>query len=129
VRFSPSPRGHARATAGELRDERRVGEQALHFALLRAEACFVRDDLGAPAGDLAEELREVADRDLLPVPRFTSRPIAASHSASARNPAHVSATKLKSRVGVTAQSFSRSAPSRSCVTMVGITARADWRGP
>ena len=40
-----------------------------------------------------------------------------------------SVTKVKSRVGVNAPSFTSRAPAATCEMMVGITARADWRGP
>ena len=64
-----------------------------------------------------------------PEPMLMVLPIAASHSASARKPEQVSSTKLKSRVGVNFPRRTRLLPDNSCVMTVGMTARADWRGP
>jgi len=65
----------------------------------------------------------------LPVAIFTSSPSVASDWAMARNPRQVSSTKLKSRVGVKSPTFISRAPLAICVMIVGIMARADWRGP
>ena len=43
-------------------------------------------------------------------------------------PAAVSSTKVRSRRGSSEPSRSTS-PASACVMIVGITARADWRGP
>ncbi len=64
-----------------------------------------------------------------PLPMLTSRPTAASQPARAMKPAQVSATKVRSRVGCWAPSLISCRPAASWPMIVGITARADWRGP
>ena len=52
-----------------------------------------------------------------------------SATAARTKPSAVSVTKVKSRFGVTSPRRSSSAPASSCDSTVGMTARADWRGP
>jgi hypothetical protein len=66
-----------------------------------------------------------------PVPALNSSPTTASAAAvpTARNAATVSWTNVKSRVGSTAPMRTRRRPAATWLITLGMTARADWRGP
>ena len=62
-------------------------------------------------------------------PMLNTSPCPPSSSAIAISPRHVSSTNVKSRVVVRSPSRTSRIPAASCEMMVGITARADCRGP
>ena len=63
------------------------------------------------------------------LPRFITSPTPDLLFKAEINPLTVSEMKLKSRVGVYEPSLIRLFPLANCVIIVGITARADCRGP
>ena len=64
----------------------------------------------------------------VPEPMFTTFPSAASADATATKPRAVSSTNVKSRRVSSVPSLSV-IPVKAWLMIVGITARADWRGP
>ena len=65
----------------------------------------------------------------VPVQMLISRPSMPGVRARARKPRAVSVTKLKSRVGVRSPTLISFLPEAIWVMMVGMMARALWRGP
>ena len=129
-RASPSAKGVRRFPRGGLLDGRAVGEQAVDLGALGTQALLLRADLDLDAHEFGDELDGVATEISLPEPALKVRPTTWSSGASrtAWKAGGVEDEVEVARRGHRAESDL--APARASWLMtVGMTARADWRGP
>ena len=118
-----------RFPAGFLTQRRSVAEQLLDFARIGTNAFWIGYQSRFRAHDLENFLGQPADMDRSAAPGIERAANVPSCVPTAMNASTVLLTNVKSRLGDKEPRWTSSAPASTWLTIVGITARNDWRGP
>ena len=129
VRASPARSSTSRLPARQLGRPAEVAEQSRHLAATRAQPLRVELDLEPVPDELADQLRQLADRhvaaaaELQRARRRRRRP---RRSPSARRPCR---SRTSGRAAARAARAGRASRAAPACAIVGMIARADWWGP
>ena len=119
----------SRLPAQPLAGARRVGLEDHDLAGVGSQALRVLDGPGLPTEDAAGEREELADRFAPAGAELDDLALDAGAVAARMKPSTVSATNVRSRRVSRRPSRTSVLPARSWRSIVGSTARSDWRGP